>query len=197
MEKQLENISSIQEKTHIEQLQEQLVILSEQYDNLQEHKSDYFDADLLELYNKVRGMMPEARSLYIKSVGEDVNNVLENYKKHEDFVGQLLFINGKKSAITREIRGINDKEEEDKREKEFNSEKDTLITSLYEALDAIHSQIPQEAKDVGMTTEIAIKQYLPQLERKATQIEYWIGEAEKSKRVSDLTFLKREMEWEG
>jgi predicted secreted protein len=104
-----------------------------------------------------------------------------------------MAINEKRNIIAREINGFKDKEKEEERERKFNEEKDALTNSLYEALDGIHSQIPQEAKDVGMTTEMALKQYLPKLERKASKIEYWIERVEKSINMSELSFLKKQI----
>jgi len=82
----------------------------------------------------------------------------------------------------------------DKEKEEFKEEKEELTNYLYKTLDDIYSQIPKEATDVGMSTETAIRTYLPKLVSKASLIEDFIKRAEKIKVPWDLSEIKRDME---
>jgi hypothetical protein len=100
-------------------------------------------------------------------------------------------LSGEVWSLSRQIAEINQKENKILEQNKFSEEKENLSNALYEALDAIHSQIPQEAKDVGMKTEVALKQYLPKLEYKASQIESYINSVDSALDLDDLEYIKK------
>ena len=57
----------------------------------------------------------------------------------------------------------------------------------------IHDQIPKEAEDMGMTTESAMKVYLPNLVDHAHRLESLINQLSEARNSYELTLFKKDL----
>ncbi len=191
------------EGTHIEnpisdteliaQLEKELETLTNKRDKITDellnNNPDLFDKKKLEVFNNTIGnISPEMLEIYFRSIGYDYDDLVDNHKKFKKFEAEQLDPVNEEISKTRKSLGqvygrINEAERARKAQEEkeaFKSEKLALINKLYEQLDKIHAQIPQEAHDVGMTTKAAFETYAPRLGWKASEIERWINEVEET-----------------
>lgn len=174
------------------QLAKELEVLNEEREKIQESLLEQEDKSFSKekytvLENAIKNIEPEMVEIYVRSLGYKLEDLIDNHENYRKFeVEKLVPINEKISKVNSKLRTINFKIAEAERERKtqeekeaFEAEKNELLSRLYEELAKIHDQIPQEAHDVGMTTKTAIETYIPNLSRKASNIEYWINEAEK------------------
>ena len=147
----------------------------------------------------------EVIRVYLDSIGKDYDQAEENLDK------KMLFDRTYIRPIKKEIQEIEnflraiknkeyrlqqeqlEKESEQKEEEAFNKEKQQLETKLYEALSKIHDQIPKEAEDMGMTTESAMKVYLPDLVDHAHRLESLINQLSEARNSYELTLFKKDL----
>lgn len=200
-----ESVTDDQENFSKEQWQNKLELIKKKREQLLAQASDFYDQELYDLYVSTSlrfGADSDAQRLYINSGGNDYEAALQNYKQFVDFQHeQLEPIDKEIRAIVAEINIIRNKEARDKNrqieteaEEKFQTDKKELVDALYEALDAIHSQIPEEAHEIRMTTEAALKTYLPELVYRAERIERSIKKAEDVRIPYDIANIKRELE---
>ncbi len=189
-------MSSGPEKTPKEVLEEQLAKAKSAYDNFMETESEAYDKELSDLYLSTAGMDENARTLYLGVRGVNQQQLIENSEKRKNFLEEAAVLGREVRSLSQQIRQFEQEEQKKQEKKSFSEAKDALSNSLYEALDVIHSQIPQEAKDVGMTTEMAMKQYLPGLQSKASKIEHYINSVDEVLDFRDLEYIKKIIEQE-
>lgn len=200
-----ESAASNQETFSKEQWQEKLQSAKEKYQQVLAQASDFYDEELCEVYKSSAlqfGADSDAQRIYINLSGDNYDEAVKNYKQFRDFQREQLGpIDKEISDISAEINKIRNKEADERerqtrldKEEKFQAEKKELINALYEALDVIHSQIPDEAQKVGMTAEMALKTYLPELSYKAERIEGYIKRAEEVRTYYDINNLKRNLE---
>jgi hypothetical protein len=186
-----------------EELEQQLEVAKQERDAVREQASDFYDEEDALFYTKVVSpMAKEIQPVYIRSVGKDAAALTDNYKKYELFRTEKLKPAEEKVReaelklwkIKNEegIAQTNKKMEEDAAR--FQEEKQVLEDRLYVALDAIHAQLPDEARDSGMNTYAAIVKYLPRSIEQAASIEHYIGEIQKIKEPYELAWLKKDMQ---
>ena len=148
----------------------------------------------------------ETIRLYIESTNNDYEEALATLDKENDFkVTQLQPINKEISRIqskinelewnnSRKEKAIEEEKQKKETEETFKKDKKDLETNLYNALENIHSKIPKEAYDVGMTTESAIATYLPLLLDKVGMLEHYISELDRADTPYKLSRLQREID---
>jgi hypothetical protein len=191
----------------LEDLQEKLKLAKDGLDELavRENNSEFYDKELkdsfldaVERFSKNRELL----KVYLESVGIDYDAAEENYNKYIDFRNNQFGLAKKEfSSISAVITGI----EQAKREKniqqtkneemeKFNKDKKELADVLYEMLNEIYKQIPQEAKEAGMDDEAALNKYLPQLTMSASTIEEYIRRIEETQAPFQLSAVKRDLE---
>lgn len=192
-----------QENLSNENLSDKLELLYEKRKALSNEIFKRYDrkkmASYIQVLNHFRGDEDRV-SIYFNSMEEGAD-IVDNYLKIKNFKENKIFPLEKDIKEAEEklriIRHEKREEEEVIRdietEEKFKEEKNNFIGGLYEDLDKLHQQIPEEAKEVGMSAEIAIETYLPELAGKAKLLEYFIGEAEKAKYSFDLENIKRRM----
>jgi hypothetical protein len=178
-----------QESLSKEELVSKLEIVEEKYIQLlaAEKKSEFYDKELcdsfLALKRNLGPTTPEILELYIGSAGGNYPEMLANYNKQREFESTVLKpVRDEMFAIESEINKIDRQElennkalERKKAQEKFQIDKDEVEVSLYEALNKIHLEIPQEAHEVGMKTDVALKTYKPELVEVANQLEWYIG----------------------
>lgn len=194
----LENVS-------LEQLQEKLATAEQNKEHCLETVDDFYNKEMLEVLADASqrfGSDSDAMALYINSSGDDYNAVIKNYEDFKDFKeNKLKPIEQEISIIGREINRRKLKERESQyqneilKEKEsFNLAKEKLSDYLYDLLDNIYKQIPKEAAESGMNTQIALETYLPESVSKVRIIEECIAKIDRAAIPYDLTNLKRYMD---
>jgi mevalonate kinase len=165
---------------------------------------EFYDLELYEFSKKVIEIEPQLQQAYIEVHGHTSDELFANIEKYKEFKNSYI------KPIDQEIWGIKQKihrvkETEREVEKQqaqeqvmqlYQQERDILEEKLFNALEEIHSQIPQEARDVGMTTSVAMQTYLPNLVHKAHQIEYYMKLLEKVEDERDLKRLQDQIERE-
>ncbi len=175
-------------KDQREQFLEDLKLAKDKLEVVIATQYDFYSKEMYDIYAAMVRVTPTAREIYVSSLGFNYSTVIENYHKYENFRQEHLKpAEQEVMTIENKIRtiDINKRREEQLsneivRKEKFEKDKEKLSNDLYEALDSIHSQIPQEAKDAGLTIENALKVYLPGLVSKATDIEYYIGRLEEA-----------------
>ncbi len=171
---------------------------------------DFYDVELYRVFDeaiKHFNLDYEAVRLYLNSINENYEKAEENQDK------KILFDKNYIKPIKEEIREIEnslrtlknkdyrlqqeqaEKELQQKEEGDFNKEKGQLEEKLFTALETIHAQIPQEAKDLGMSTESALKVYLPELVDRAQTIEYSINQLSEVTNTYALNRLKKDIDF--
>jgi hypothetical protein len=183
------------------QLAKELKTLNEEREKITESLLEQEDASFSKekytvLENAIKNIEPEMVEIYVRSLGYKLEDLIDNHENYRKFeIEKLAPINEKISEVNTKLRTINFKIAEAERERKaqeekeaFEAAKNELITGLYEGLEKIHGQIPQEAHDSGMTTENALETYLPNLVYKAQLIESYINRADD---VYDSLTLRR------
>lgn len=197
--------ANVQETLSKESLSEKLSSLYEQRGSLFKKASKYYDKGKVFRFEEVsrnfRGSS-ERINLYFNSI-EDGADILDNYAKFKSFKEEkILPLDKEIEELEKKLRIIRNEEREEEevtrsieREEQFKKEKDEIINSLYQQLDEIHKQIPEEAQAVGMSAEMAIETYLPELASDARRLEHLIGKVEKSQSPFDFDFqiIKRDL----
>jgi len=128
--------------------------------------------------------------------------MLDNYNKQQEFnVNILKPVQNEILAIESEIRKIDLQElkekeilEEKEAQEKFKHEKSDIEAKLYQALDKIYKKIPQEAHDVGMKSDVALKTYKPELVGVAKRLEWQIGELDSITEPYQLNSFKERLE---
>jgi hypothetical protein len=193
MENSFEYGTGNSEKTPKEVLEKQLVIAKANYDAFMETESEAYDKEVAGIYPALMGMDSITQRLFLSTKDLTLNQVVENNEKRKVFMDQARTLSSEVRNISKQIDEITNNEQRAEKKQQFKDKKEELSSKLYEALDAIHSQIPQEAKDVGMTTEMAIKQYLPKLQYEAIYIEHYINAVDKALDLEDLEYLENDI----
>lgn len=186
-------------------LEEGLRLAEEKREQISARAPEFYDKEMYDLYvsSATRfGAGSDRQIFYINTSGVKYKEALENYKKFEAFQNEQLGpINRDIHTIAGEITKIKNKEAAAREkqlqlesEKKFQTEKKELEDALYQELDAIHAKIPQEAHDVGMSTEIALETYLPELVGRAQRIEVYIERVENAVIPYDLSYIKKDLE---
>ncbi len=195
--------------------EEELVqLLAEAQARLEETEkqaSQFYDVELEKTFDEAREHFKdnsEALNLYLRSIDIDDEKAEENASKKLAFEkDHLLPIKKETQTFERDIRLLKnaayrseqEQLEKERREKEqalFLQEKQALEEKLFAALDAIHQQIPQEARDAGMTTEAALKVYLsPLLIDRAHTLERLLNELDTVDTPFSLTRFKKDMDF--
>jgi hypothetical protein len=186
-----------------QQLEQELELAKEKYEKVAAQAPDFFNQDMLEVYREAYyDVAPELRNIYIKSKNLDPKKVLENFENYKNFnENHLKIANDKIREIKKKILVIDTTikqeeslEKEIEEEAKFKLEKEGLVSTLYAELDKIYAQIPQEATDSGMTTQNAIKHYLPNLTYKVEWIESYINRLDDINHPISLERFRRELE---
>jgi len=188
-----------------EELHKKLELAYGKRQALLKEEAKYYDKDDLQTYANVRNHFrgDEDRIALYFNVEEDESyqDMADNFAKFKDFrENKLGPLEKEIQEIGGRLRAIRRKEREEEQvikdielEEKFDKEKNELTTQLYEALDKIHSEIPSIAKELGMTTKVAIETYLPELSSRNRLLENYIEEAEKAKYSSDLYSIRENM----
>lgn len=196
-----ETTTNNQENLSKDQWQKKLELAKNKREQILAQSSEFYDQELYDLYVSTAlhfGADSDAQILYINSGGNDYQTVRKNYKKFENFRNeQLAPVEKEIETINTEIFKIRNKEASDKNrqteieeEEKFQTEKNELIDALYGELNSIYDQIPKEADEVGMKTEISLKTYLPELVGRARRIEGYIKRAEDIRIPYDMRNIK-------
>jgi Xaa-Pro aminopeptidase len=176
--------------------------------DMQNRAGEFYDVELCRVFEEAIKDFDsdfEAIRLYLNSIGKNYDQAEENLDK------KILFDRTYIRPIKKEIQEIEnslraiknkeyrlqqeqlEKEREQKEAENFNREKGELEERLFGALDAIHSKIPQEAKDLAMTTESALKVYLPDLVDRANLLEGYLNQIQEVKNQYELDRLKKDL----
>lgn len=131
--------------------------------------------------------------MYLNSI-QDGADLLSNYINFKDFKeNKLSPLEQEIREVEAKLRIIRKEEEEEQNlirdieiEEQFEKSRKNLVDQLYQDLDQVHKQIPEEAQAVGMSTKMAIETYLPELVTRTKLLEHLIAMAEKAKYSSDL-----------
>ena len=197
----LESTGPTAEMPEREVLEQQLRDAEQRRKDMEHRAGEFYDIELYELGTKARQVDPKLVGLFLQASGSSTDQMLANVDKYRAFKKEQLGpIEKEIWDIKEKIRHIDTaKQKAEKAQREevaqhaYQKEKDALEEKLFNALDAIHSQIPQEARDVGMTTQAAMEAYLPKLVYDADRIEYYMAQLEKVKDERELGWLQEEM----
>lgn len=205
MKNNIELQLNIQETLSKEKLHKKLELSYEERKALLKEEANCYDKDKLLQYTNARNNFrgdEERIALYFNTEGDGIyQDMVDNYEQFKDFrENKIAPLEKEIQNIESQLRAIRRQQMEDEQvikdielEEKFSKEKDELSSQLYEALDNIHSKIPSIAKELSMSTKVAIETYLPELSSRNIFLEHYIEEVEKAKYSSDLYSIRVNM----
>jgi hypothetical protein len=181
-----------------EDLQKELEVAEKKIVNLTQRSNNKYSKRKIHDYSLAMdhfGGDDERVKLYFDSFGDDVyENMQNNYEEYQNYKkNKLVPLEEKIKSIRLKIRKIENEEREEEevtreieREDVFNKAKKEFVDKIYKDLDDIYKKIPQEAEDVGMSTQSAVETYLPELKITVNTLKRLIKRAEKSQDIYEL-----------
>lgn len=201
----LESVNQASQTTSSEKetLQQELQDTQKRREEMLARAGEFYDIELYDLFVKAADLGKQNLvELYIESTGNDYGAVKANYKKYEQFKDeQLRPIDAQIHAIERKIGHLHQAERDAQAQlkqqeatEKYTAEKDQLETALFNALEEIHGRLPKEYVQLGMTTEAAMKTYLPSMMYRASQLEQYLAELDAVQDERELKRLKERIE---
>ena len=187
-----------------ELLEQQLADKKQELEAMEARAGEFYDVELFEEYkNTVLGIAAEMRKLYFETKtgklyaeGEKSQQAYQLFQQQQlkPIRDSMLEIQFKISSLKDVERKAAKEAAQKIAEEQFTNAKNELEEKLFNALEAIHAQLPPVAREVGMSTEAAMNMYLPRLVYKAEEIGFFMNQLEDATNPSRLSMLQERID---